>query len=63
VRPSAYPYKTTGKTTVLYTLIFVFLDSNDCLQTVTKLKLRICFKKQGLSVSAEVTCTWHNIRD
>src|SRR5215468_5557386 len=24
----SHPYKTTGKTTVLYTLIFVFLDSN-----------------------------------
>jgi hypothetical protein len=29
VRDQVYhPYKTTGKTTVLYTLIFVFLDSN-----------------------------------
>jgi hypothetical protein len=24
----SYPYKTTGKIIVLYTLIFVFLDSN-----------------------------------
>jgi hypothetical protein len=24
----SHPYRTTGKTTVLYTLIFVFLDSN-----------------------------------
>jgi hypothetical protein len=24
----SHPYKTAGKTTVLYTLIFVFLDSN-----------------------------------
>jgi hypothetical protein len=24
----SHPYKTTGKTTVLYTLIFVFLDTN-----------------------------------
>jgi hypothetical protein len=24
----SHPYKTTGKTTVLYTLICVFLDSN-----------------------------------
>jgi polysaccharide pyruvyl transferase WcaK-like protein len=24
----SHPYKITGKTTVLYTLIFVFLDSN-----------------------------------
>jgi hypothetical protein len=24
----SHPYKTTGKITVLYTLIFIFLDSN-----------------------------------
>jgi hypothetical protein len=47
----SHPYKATGKTTVLYALIFVFLDRHECVHVLTyyskgaKILKHICFSR------------------